>query len=212
MATPVSVEVSTDHLEGTRAAFATAARTGRVHESTYRFAGRPARLRVVGDDLAEQLIGTFEIVAEPTLGASTFELEAHLWDRADTGVGCPGIPWAPDRVDLLGPGLVSQYAGGRIVRYERSDVVKALDRVEKEIFVCVDDAERSGLSERSKPFPHLLAAWYLDRGVHVLHAGLVASDGSRRAAGWTERIGQVDGRAGMRPGRLRSVGRRRDRL
>lgn len=135
------------------------------------------RLRAVGPDLADQLTRVFEVQADDQVAPTAVDLDISVWDRAHTGVGCPGIPLAPDTVDVLGPGLVSQYGGGQVLRYERTEAVKALDRATQEIVICVTDARGASLSDRSKPFPHLLAAWFLDRGVHVLHAGLVARDG-----------------------------------
>ena len=179
MVSPLHLEARTDHLAETRAAFAdaVAARAGSVHESRLRFGGRPVLLRAVGPALAEQLARCFEVEADDRADPRPAHLTVHAWDRAHTGVGCPGIPHAPDSTAVLGPGLVHQYGGGRVVRYDRPDIVKALDRATGDLFLCVTDASRAGLSDLSKPFPHLLATWYFDQGIHILHAGLVADRG-----------------------------------
>jgi hypothetical protein len=104
-------------------------------------------------------------------------LRISAWDRADTGIGCPGFPLVPDRTDVLGPGLMFQYRAGQLLRYERSTIVKCLDRQRRELFLCVQDAAQLGLNDRTRPFEHFLRAWAHDRALHVLHAGLVAQNG-----------------------------------
>ena len=52
------------------------------------FAGRPARIRVVGQGLSEQIARAFEhlLVEE---NPSSPELKIDLWDEGDTSVSCP---------------------------------------------------------------------------------------------------------------------------
>jgi hypothetical protein len=172
----------TDHLADVRAAFALAcaARPAEVREWFVRITGRRVRLRIAGGELGDQLSRCFATLTELTDAAgrdAAAELTIEAWDRAATRVGCPGIRYAADTTDELGSGLLSQYREGRVLRYDRAAMIKCFDRAERALFVCVHDARRNGLSERSKPFPHFLATWCHDRGVEVLHAGLVARAG-----------------------------------
>jgi hypothetical protein len=143
-------------------------------------------LRVVGAALTEILTRCFETLMDPKLdptnagapaGDAAFDLTIHAWDRAETGVGCPGIPHAPDTTDVLGSGLLLQFRQGQLLRYDRAAMVKCLDRASNELFVCVEDARKTELAERCKPFPHFLASWCHDRGVEILHAGLISRRG-----------------------------------
>ncbi len=177
-------EHETDWLAGVRGAFAMAcdASPAAVHEWYLRLCGRPVRLRAVGRELTDQLTRCFETLQDATIAgarasAVAVDLSIHAWDRAATNVGCPGIPHAPDTTDVLGSGLVSQFRQGRLLRYDRAAMVKCFDRADKELFVCVADARRTDLADRCKPFPHFLATWCHDRGVEVLHAGLVSRRG-----------------------------------
>ena len=169
-----------DFLGGVHAAFSRACRSGaleRISEFNLRLAGHPVRMQVAGSDLAEILYRCFEPRVEANIPTGRAALSIRAWDRTTTGVGCPGIPFAPDVTDVLGPGLMSQYDRGRVLRYERSEIVKCLDRATGEVFVCVRDAKRLRLNDRTKPFPHFLATWCLDHGVQLLHAGAVSRKG-----------------------------------
>jgi len=175
-------EHEADWLAGVRGAFAAACEAERstVKESNLRLCGRPVRMRVAGAELVEQLTRCFETLEDPTIacaGDAAVDLSIHAWDRAETGVGCPGIPHAPDTTDVLGSGLLLQFRQGQLLRYDRAAMVKCLDRASNELFVCVEDARKTELAERCKPFPHFLATWCHDRGVEILHAGLISRRG-----------------------------------
>jgi len=174
----VSYIAQADLLAGTRAAFESAwqaAGPDGAHEAAFRFAGHRVRMQVAGSELAAVLHRCFEPLACPGTGDPALSIRA--WDRKQTGFGCPGVPDAPDRTDVLGPGLLSQYRGGSVLRYDRSTIVKSYDRARCDLFICVQDARELRLNDRTKPFPHFLATWYLDRGVQLLHAGAVARHG-----------------------------------
>lgn len=169
-----------DFLGGVHAAFSRACRSGaleRIIEFNLRLADHPVRVQIAGSDLAEILYRCFEprVAADVPTGRAALSVKA--WDRTTTGVGCPGVPFAPDVTDVLGPGLMFQYDQGRVLRYERSEIVKCLDRTTGEIFICVRDAQNFRLNDQTKPFPHFLATWCLDQGVHLVHAGAVSRKG-----------------------------------
>lgn len=170
-----------DFLAHTRSAFAAAAAaspTG-VETIALRFARHRVQLRVAGPALAEQLRRAFRsLLADDAAGPRDDPaLTIGAWDREHTGIGCPGVPHAPETTDPLGGGLLTQFGGGTAIRFERASVVSALDRASSELFHCVRSAGETDVHLRSKPFPELLATWYRDRGVYQLHAGLVAREG-----------------------------------
>lgn len=174
-------EARPDFLAHTRLAFAAAAEASPsgIETIDLRFAGRPVRLRVAGPLLASQLRRAYRMLIADDAGPSREgpALTMDTWDREYTGIGCPGVPYAPVAIDALGGGLVTQFGGGTVIRFERANAVSALDRASAELFHCVRSAGETDVHLRSKPFPELLATWYRDRGVHQLHAGLVARDG-----------------------------------
>lgn len=176
-----------DRLAETRQAFlrAVAASPTAVREFTLRFGGRGVLIRVVGPALESILRRAFAQLGEVEPLTDAPALVVHAWDRRYTSVGCPGIPHVPDRTDVLGPGLMHQYDGGVVLRYERSTIVKSLDRQRRALYLCVEDAQKLGLNDQTKPFPHFLATWYLDRGIHLVHAGLVSIRGKGVLIGGT---------------------------
>ena len=169
-----------EHLAPTRYWFDQAARRGRepMQTSYFRFAGEPVRMQVVGNALSDHLTQTFaQLAADDVNPDGPFALTINAWDRATTGLGCPGVPMPPDQTQLLDAGLITTYGGGRIVRYERGHYVNAIDRLSSEIFTWRADGNDQALYERAKPFPNMLEMWYRDQAVQQLHAGLVAHNG-----------------------------------
>ena len=178
----IGARVSTvrEYLEPTRYWFDQARQRGRdpVRTSYFRFAGAPVRMRVVGDALGDHLRRSYEqLIADDVDPEGPFSLTIDAWDRATTGVGCPGVPMPPDQTQLLDMGLITYYGDGRIIRYERGHYVNAIDRTSNEIITWRADGNDQALYERAKPFPNMLEVWYRDHGVQQLHAGLVARDG-----------------------------------
>jgi hypothetical protein len=110
-------------------------------------------------------------------GEAPAALTIDMWDRAYTGLGCPGVPFAPDSTTHLDDGLITRFGDGEVLRYERPRSVTCLDRPAGHILSCRLDGDKLALHERSKPFPIMLAAWYQQQGVQQLHASLVAREG-----------------------------------
>lgn len=175
---PVAAAPS-DYLAETRRVFdeAIARRPAGVREWRCRFAGLPVQLRVVGPTLGAHMNAAFEHLRRDEDGAAPAALTIDLWDRTYTGLGCPGVPFAPDSTTHLDDGLITQFGDGEVVRYERPRSVTSLDRRVGRILDCRLDGDHLALHERSKPFPILLAAWYQHHGVQQLHASLVAREG-----------------------------------
>ncbi len=132
----------------------------------------------MGNALGDHLRQSYrQLIADDVDPAGPFALTIDAWDRATTGVGCPGVPMPPDQTQLLDMGLITFYGDGRIIRYERGHYVNAIDRTTGEIFTWRADGNDQALYERAKPFPNMLEVWYRDHGVQQLHGGLVARDG-----------------------------------
>lgn len=169
-----------EHLAPTRYWFDQACQRGReaVQTSYFRFADAPVRMRVMGNALHDHLRRSYEqLLAEDVDPAGPFGLTIDAWDRATTGLGCPGVPMPPDQTQLLDEGLITSYGDGGIVRYERGHYVNTVDRMARQIFTWRASGNDQALYERAKPFPNMLEIWYRDQGVQQLHAGLVSLDG-----------------------------------
>lgn len=162
-----------------RAAFDRAAgRTGCVRESWYRFAGRPVRMRVVGEELASAMEAPLAhlraaAAPRPTLGID-------LWDEACTGVEAPREARASLTASTwtMGAGCFVSSADHRFVGSTRPASEAWLDRRGRCLIGWATSAGELTLYERGKPLYLTLSVWYRDRGVQIVHAGLVA-DGER---------------------------------
>jgi hypothetical protein len=148
-----------------------------VTESYFTFAGRAVRARIVGRDLANHVARAFAHLAGPV--CPTPRLTIDLWDQGETGIEYPeGEP--PDQTEHIdveskaGDGMVTGYRGAAVLRYRIPGAVTWLDRRANHILGWRRSAQSTRVHERSKPFPVLLAIWYFDQEIHVVHAGLVA--------------------------------------
>ncbi|HUF70197.1 MAG TPA: hypothetical protein VMM79_16235 [Longimicrobiales bacterium] len=168
------------HLHGMSAAFAEA--LGRhateAREIGCSFAGRPVRLRVAGSTLAQRTQRAF---AHLRIGddAQASALRIDLWDETETGVPCPSSDPAaePERAWVACGGSLGASPDGRYVSFRYGDSVTVLDRDGQHMIGCRRDGSHLSGGEYSKPLLLLLSIWYYDRGVQLLHAGLLARDG-----------------------------------
>jgi hypothetical protein len=164
-----------------REAFARArrARPDAYSETFYEFAGRPVRFGVVGRALGERVTVPFAHLRFAPPRPLRAALTVELWDASGAATPAPtgstetvgGRTWTVDG------GLVSSSPGDRFVSYWREHSLMWLDRDSGSIVGCVEAADGLTLHERSKPLPMLLPLWYRDRGVQIVHAGLVARQG-----------------------------------
>lgn len=171
-------------------AFAAAARARpeEAVEHTYAFAGLPVRLRVVGEALAAHIHAPFAHLAAPAAASGETMLQIDLWDESVAGVPCPDPPGGVDAtaVRALAGGLLSCLRDGQIVSYARDASVIWLDRPGRRIFGWWKRGCALPTFERTRPLPLVLAEWYRDRGVYLIHAGLVARDhAGALLAGWS---------------------------
>lgn len=149
------------------------------HAAVHRFAGRPVRLRVAGGRLAERTLRAFAHLKALDAGGAP-PLRIDLWDETATGVPCPVDPALSDldRQWVASGGLLASTADGRYVSFRYQDSITVLDRRGQRMIGCRRNGSHLSGGEYSKPFVVLLSIWYYDRGVQLLHAGLIARNGS----------------------------------
>jgi len=164
-----------------RAAFEQAKRAlPKAHRQThYEFAGLPVRLSVVGSKLAERVEIPFAHLrmADPPPLHPTLTIE--LWDGSEAQAPVPaGLNEPADGGKwMVDGGLLSSSKGGRFISYWRGHSLMWLDRDTDRIIGWIESADQLTLYERTKPLPAVLAQWYRDRRVQIVHAGLVAKYG-----------------------------------
>jgi hypothetical protein len=161
---------------GMEAAFerAMCARPDGLWQRSYAFAGRRARVRVVGRELAEHISSAFaHLPMDDT--APTFTID--LWDESETGTPCPAASEDVGQTWAVGGGLLTSVAGGQFVRHRLGQSTIWLDRRRQRLIASVTAAGRLSLYERGKPLHYLLSLWHNDRKAYVIHAGLVARNG-----------------------------------
>ena len=152
-----------------------------VREETYAFAGRPVRLRIVGDRLAARTHRAFAHLGRHAEAAARPMLEIDLWDEEETGVPYLAAAEATelDQRWIACDGTITATPGGRYVSFRYQESVTILDRRRQHMVSCRRSGSHLSSGECSKPYVLMLSIWFHDRGVQVLHSGLVA----RRGAG-----------------------------
>jgi hypothetical protein len=157
--------------------FASAARAGaELHVAHFSFAGRPVRLAMLGPRLAERTQRAFAHLRRGPDADPDQALTIELWDETETGVACPPA-MELDRHWVACGGALTASPDGRFVSFRYQDSITVLDRVGQHMVGCRGGSYLS-TGEYSKPLLLLLSIWYHDRGVQLLHAGLIASGGA----------------------------------
>lgn len=154
--------------------------TAEVRDGLYTFAGRPVRLRVVGGRLAERTHRAFGHLKRTGEADGRPTLTIDLWDETETSILGPPATGAPDieRQWVACGGALAASPDGRYVSFRYQDSVTVLDRHAQRMIGCRRGGSHMSTGEYSKPLLLLLSIWYYDRGVQLLHAGLIASNGA----------------------------------
>ncbi len=144
----------------------------------YIFAGHPVRMYNVAESLSERMQRAFSYLEKSIHDQSPSGLIIRQWDEEATGVSLPeqartlNEGWAFEYED----GILCGSADGRYAMFREAQTVALLDRVEKAFVAWHQSARQMPIHQQSKPHNQLLAMWYGDRGIQVLHGGMVAKD------------------------------------
>jgi hypothetical protein len=150
-----------------------------VRDEVYVFAGRAVRLRVVGAGLAARTHRAFGHLKSGSADTEPPILRIDLWDETETGIArLEAASTDVDRSWVACGGMLTASPDGRYVSFRYRDSVTILDRHGQHMI----GYRRNGLhlsgGEYSKPLLLMLSIWYHDRGVQLLHAGLIAREGA----------------------------------
>lgn len=155
------------------------ARPDALRQSYYTFGGRHVRVRIVGGKLADHLCRPFAHLETNEKDSPLPRLTIDLWDEEETGISPPAES-ASDDLDTSGriaSGLLFIPPDGRFACLRIRGSVVWLDRAVQQMIGSTASSQHLSLYERGKPLLPLLAAWYHDRGVQLIHAGLVSRNG-----------------------------------
>jgi hypothetical protein len=149
-----------------------------IRQADYAFAGRSVRLRVVGAGLGKRSHRAFSHLRIARAPAPTLAID--LWDETETAVRALDDAGASDldRQWIACDGLLTASRDGRYVSFRYQDSVTMLDRHAQRMLGCRRNGAHLSGGEYSKPLLMMLSIWYHDRGVQLLHTGLIAADGA----------------------------------
>lgn len=145
---------------------AVAASPDELVEREYVVAGHPVLVRVVGNALAARALAPWAHLRQPGACFGEPALVAELWDERASGITFDG--------DTGAPGVHLGTPGGRIVVQAAPGSLSALDRETQRVVGWRRSASALPIEEHWRVLPSLLALWCIDRGINVVHAGLVA--------------------------------------
>lgn len=138
------------------------------------FAGRSARLRIVGKRLAGVVNQPFAHLSRRKESPESLALTVDLWDEEETRVGCNG---AIAFDDLSLPAAIDHSFDGLWVSHRKAQVWIAFGRGRSHIVGWVRDERRLTPYQRARPLHSELLLWHSDREVCTAHAGFVAMGG-----------------------------------
>jgi len=144
-------------------------------ESWFDLADHAVRFRIVGRRLAESIATPFSHLEMPAPGGKGADLTVELWDAEESTIACPLGP-TPD--DFPDGGVVTSSPDGSLLAHERTHSRVVLDRRARHLVGCVTSDRRLHFVERARPLNLPLAVWCGDQDIHLVHAALVARDGS----------------------------------
>jgi len=150
-----------------------------VRDEVYVFAGRAVRLRVVGAGLAARTHRAFGHLRRGGADTEPPILRIDLWDETETGTA--GLDTASTDLDrrwVACGGMLTASPDGRYVCFRYRDFVTMLDRHDQHMIGYRRNGSHPSGGEYSKPLLLMLSIWYHDRGVQLVHAGLIAREGA----------------------------------
>lgn len=144
-------------------------------ESWYSLGDHTVRFRIVGRRLERSISTPFSHLELHDPGGKRADLTVELWDVEESAVACP---LGPAPYDVRESGVVRSSPDGNLVAHERSHSRVILDRRARHLIGCVASDRGLHFVERARPLNLPLAVWCGDRDIHLVHAALVARDGS----------------------------------
>lgn len=150
-----------------------------LRESCYTFAGHPVRVRIIGQKLADEFNRPFAHLERKGKPSPVPHLTIDLCDEEETGISRP-VESTSDDFETSWPmpgGVFAIPPDGRFVCYDFRGSVTWLDREVQQMIGWTALSRHLPLYERGKPLLPLLAVWYYDRGMQLVHAGLVSRNG-----------------------------------
>ena len=136
-------------------------------------AGRRVHVRTVGLHLAGVVHDAWAHLEHTPPASGPAELHVELWDEQETGI--PRDP-AHDPVHLDGRFPYQVSPDDSVVGHRLPQLRTWLDRREGRVVGSVADASRLSGYARARPIETPLLFWLRDRGVPLVHAGLVSRD------------------------------------
>jgi hypothetical protein len=158
---------------------AAAVRHDLLTESHHVFGGLGVRIRLVGRRLARSFSAPFDHLAVREGERVVPRLAIDLWDEEETGIPCPLT--AHDGQDKqgwdVGGGTFTLSPDRRFAGFRFRESLTGFDRKVERIVGAQAGSDRLSLYERGKPLHVLLTMWYSDRGIQLVHSGLVGRNG-----------------------------------
>jgi hypothetical protein len=145
----------------------------RLHELLYCFGGYPVRVRIVGHEIAKDIIQPFSHLQDiaSNMGISRAQLTIDIWDENETGVRC-GINTRNGSGGR--PKFTLQSPDGRFIARQRASSFSCYDREAKRIIGVAAWSDQVSVYERGKPLDRPLLQWHNDHDLQAIHAGLVS--------------------------------------
>jgi len=143
--------------------------------STYIFGGYNARLRILGHELARGITKAFAHLQANGLSNEPPFLTIDVWDQEETGVCC--------RVDALNENMgcekvIAMSSDGRFVGEQLANTLTCYNNKTQHIISSIVRGGETSVYVSCKPLARALLEWHNDRGVQMVHAGLVAQHGN----------------------------------
>lgn len=144
-------------------------------ESFFVLAGRIVLIRIAGRELAEHFCRPFAHLRTDVQKFPAPGLTIEIWDKNKAAIDGPA-PLTDD--DLKWGETTLKTADGRFVGQRLPHTISCLDRDAGHIMASIAWNSRIFIYERAKPLARLLLEWHNDQNIPVIHAGLVAREGS----------------------------------
>ncbi len=141
----------------------------------YRFAGFIVRIRCVGSKLSPIHEKVFQhlMLEDANISENNFDLTVDLWDQKETKFPCPIDLISEESIKFR---TVTTSTDSRIVADQDMDTSLFLDRKDKRIIASFISADKMNNYDLSKPFNRLLALWYRDMNVEVIHSSMISKN------------------------------------